>query len=65
MPPPPMTRPLLTAFFAEDKEKLCSRLLHTHVNMRHEANQLVSGGGADLRPDLHIFQWGKYLQVQI
>lgn len=60
-----MTRPLLTAFFAEDKEKLCSRLLHTHVNMCHKANQLVSDSGADLWPDLHIFQWRKYLKMQI
>lgn len=53
---------LLTAFFTEDEEELCSRLLHTHVNMCHEANQFVSDGGADLWPDLHILQWGKYLE---
>lgn len=52
----------LTTFFAEDEEKLRSCLLHSHVNMRHKANQLVSDGGADLWPDLHIFQWGKYLK---
>lgn len=30
--------------------------------MCHEANQLVSDGGANLWPALHIFQWGKYLK---
>lgn len=52
----------LTAFFAEDEQKLCSCLLHAHVHMCHEANQLVSDGGANLWPALHIFQWGKYLK---
>lgn len=27
--------PLLTALFTEDEEKLCSCLLHAHVNMCH------------------------------
>lgn len=53
----------LTAFFTENEEKLRSRLLHAHVDMCHQADELVSQGGADLWPDLHILQWRKYLQV--
>lgn len=52
----------LTALFAKDKEKLCSRLLHAHVDMCHEANQLVPDGAADLWPVLHILQWRKDLK---
>lgn len=60
----PGTHHVLTAFFAEDKKKLCSCLLHTHVHMCHQANQLVSQRGADLWPDLHVLQRRKHLEVQ-
>lgn len=60
----PQPRHQLTAFFAEDEEKLCSCPLHVHVNVCHEANQFVSDCGADLWPDLCIFQWRKYLKRQ-
>lgn len=56
--------PSLTTLLAEDEEELCSRLFDAHVHVGHETDQLVSDGGADLWPDLHIFQWGKYLRVQ-
>lgn len=53
---------VLTALFAEDEEELCRRLLHAHVHVRHQADQLVPDRGADLGPDLHVSQRRKHLQ---
>lgn len=54
----------LTAFFAEDEEKLRGRLLHPHVHVRHQANQLVPQHGAHLWPDLHVLQRWKHLEAE-
>lgn len=62
--PPGHQSPSLTTLFAEDKEELCGALLDAHVHVGHETDQLVSDGGADLWPDLHILQRGQHLGTQ-